>query len=169
MQFGHNDDGPLNDTTRARGTIKGIGDESQEIDNLLTHRHETVHSYGWYLRQYIHDCRERGITPVVCTPIPRKIWKDGHIVRSDATYAGWARAVAKAGDVAVIDLNELVAERYDRLGPAAVEPMFGDAHTHTSEAGARENARIVVDGLRALPGDPLAADVAVSAPPAPGH
>ncbi|HEY4302303.1 MAG TPA: rhamnogalacturonan acetylesterase [Candidatus Didemnitutus sp.] len=169
MQFGHNDDGPLNDTTRARGTIKGIGDESQEIDNLLTHRHETVHSYGWYLRQYIHDCRERGMTPVVCTPIPRKVWKDGHIVRSGSTYAGWARAVAKAEGVAVIDLNELVAEHYDRLGPAAVEPMFGDAHTHTSEAGARENARIVVDGLRALPGDPLAADVAVASPPVPSH
>src|SRR5512140_2115371 len=28
MQFGHNDGGPLNDTSRARGTIKGIGDDS---------------------------------------------------------------------------------------------------------------------------------------------
>ena len=28
IQFGHNDDGPLNDDSRARGTIKGIGDET---------------------------------------------------------------------------------------------------------------------------------------------
>jgi lysophospholipase L1-like esterase len=169
MQFGHNDDGPLNDTTRARGTIKGVGEEAEPIDNLLTHRPETVHSYGWYLRQYIHDCRDQGITPVVCTPIPRKVWKDGHVVRSDATYAGWARAVAKAEGVAVIDLNERVAERYDQLGAAAVEPLFADAHTHTSEAGAKENARIVVEGLRALPGDPLAADARVPAPAAAGR
>ncbi|HVU18556.1 MAG TPA: rhamnogalacturonan acetylesterase [Candidatus Didemnitutus sp.] len=160
MQFGHNDDGPLNDTTRARGTIKGIGEESEAIDNLLTHQHEIVHTYGWYLRQYIHDCRARGITPVMCTPIPRKVWKDGHIVRSDNSYAGWARAVAKAEGVAVIDLNEQIAAYYDQLGATAVDAMFADAHTHTSEAGAKENARIVVAGLRALPGDPLAADAA---------
>ncbi len=36
MQFGHNDGGALNDDSRARGSIKGTGDESQEIDNLLT-------------------------------------------------------------------------------------------------------------------------------------
>ena len=28
MQFGHNDQSPLDDTARARGTIKGIGDDS---------------------------------------------------------------------------------------------------------------------------------------------
>src|SRR4051812_18237679 len=55
MQFGHNDSGPLNDNSRARGTIKGNGEETEEIDNLLTHQHETVHSYGWYLRKYISD------------------------------------------------------------------------------------------------------------------
>src|SRR6185437_3760476 len=31
MQFGHNDSGPLDDTARARGTIKGIGNDSVEI------------------------------------------------------------------------------------------------------------------------------------------
>ncbi|WP_262410795.1 SGNH/GDSL hydrolase family protein [Flavobacterium johnsoniae] len=36
IQFGHNDDGPINDSLRARGTIKGIGNETQEIDNILT-------------------------------------------------------------------------------------------------------------------------------------
>ena len=31
MQFGHNDSGPLDDTARARGTIKGVGEDSIEI------------------------------------------------------------------------------------------------------------------------------------------
>jgi hypothetical protein len=36
MQFGHNDPAPLNDDKRARGTIKGTGEETEAIDNLLT-------------------------------------------------------------------------------------------------------------------------------------
>ena len=51
IQFGHNDDGPLNDTLRARGTIKGIGEETQEkikgseilILNALRHEEHVSH------------------------------------------------------------------------------------------------------------------------------
>ncbi len=156
MQFGHNDGGALNDDSRARGTIKGIGDETQEIDNLLTKRRETVHSYGWYLRQYIADARARGATPMVCSLIPRKIWKDGKIVRNKGDYAGWAEQVANAEGAAFIDLNGIIARRYDELGAAKVEPLFGDPHTHTTAAGAALNADCVVAGLRMLPADPLA-------------
>ena len=42
LQFGHNDGGAINDTSRARGSIKGIGNESEEIDNLLTKKHESA-------------------------------------------------------------------------------------------------------------------------------
>jgi lysophospholipase L1-like esterase len=157
MQFGHNDNGPLNDDSRARGTIKGTGDEAEKIDNLLTKQPEVVHSYGWYLRQFIHDARAKGATPVVCSLVPRKTWKDGHVVRSADSYAGWAKTVAEQEGVAFIDLNESIAARYDQLGAAAVDPLFADEHTHTSKAGAELNASIVAAGLRALPGDPLAA------------
>jgi lysophospholipase L1-like esterase len=154
MQFGHNDDAPLNDDRRARGTIKGTGKDTAEIDNLLTHEHEVVHTYGWYLRRYIRDAKARGVTPIVCSPIPRKVWRDGKIVRSKDGYAGWAEQVAKAEGVDFIDLNELVAERYDAMGPEKVEAMFADPHTHTSRAGAELNAAIVADALKplALPG-----------------
>src|SRR6478735_10120285 len=157
MQFGHNDNGPLNDTSRARGTIKGTGEETEEIDNLLTKQHEVVHSYGWYLRKFIQEARQKGATPVVCSLVPRKTWKDGHIVRSADGYAGWAKTVAGLEGVAFIDLNEIIAARYDELGQAAVDPLFADEHTHTSKAGAELNASCVAAGLRALPGDPLAA------------
>src|SRR6266542_3940567 len=88
IQFGHNDGGPINDNSRARGTIKGVGEETEEIDNLLTKKHEVVHSYGWYLRKYIADTKAKGATPVICSPVPRKIWKEGRIVRDQ--YAQWA-------------------------------------------------------------------------------
>ena len=157
MQFGHNDNGPLNDASRARGTIKGAGEETEEIENLLTKQHEVVHSYGWYLRQYIRDAKAKGAIPVVCSLVPRKTWKDGRIVRSADGYAGWAKQVASEEGVAFIDLNERIAARYDALGEAAVDPLFADPHTHTSKAGAELNAEIVAQGLRTMPGDPLAA------------
>lgn len=158
MQFGHNDAGPLNDTSRARGTIKGTGEETEAIDNLLTKQPEVVHSYGWYLRQYIREARAAGATPVVCSPVPRKTWKDGRIARStDDGYAAWARRVAAEEVVPFIDLNDLVATRYEQLGETAVNGLFADAHTHTSRAGAELNAAIVAAALRALPGDPLSA------------
>ena len=155
MQFGHNDGGPLNDDSRARGTIKGVGDETQEIDNLLTHRHEVVHTYGWYLRTFIADARAKGATPIVCSLVPRKIWADGRIVRNTADYAGWAAAIARAEHAPFVDLNETIAAQYDRLGPEKVDPLFADPHTHTSWAGAELNAASVIAGLKALAPNPL--------------
>src|SRR6187402_1094748 len=49
MQFGHNDSGPLDDTARARGTIKGIGNDSIQTYNPIRKMKETVYSYGWYM------------------------------------------------------------------------------------------------------------------------
>src|SRR4029077_10580036 len=42
IQFGHNDGGPINDAARARGSLPGLGDETREIDNLMTQQHEVV-------------------------------------------------------------------------------------------------------------------------------
>jgi lysophospholipase L1-like esterase len=155
MQFGHNDAAPLNDDKRARGTIRGTGDESEEIDNLLTGKHETVHSYGWYLRKFIADIRARGATPIVCSLIPRKAWDEqGKVRRNKADYAGWAEKVARAEHVGFIDLNETVARRYDELGHDAVMQLFPlttpDEHVHTNWAGAQLNADKVLAGLKAL-------------------
>lgn len=150
MQFGHNDAGPLNDASRARGTIRGTGEETEEIDNLLTRQREVVHTYGWYLRQYIRETKAVGATPVVCSPVPRKTWRDGRIARGQDSYAGWARMVAEQEGAAFIDLNELVARKYEELGPRKVDALFADAHTHTSRAGAELTAAIVREQLRPI-------------------
>jgi lysophospholipase L1-like esterase len=157
FQWGHNDDGPLDDPARARGTLHGIGDETKEIENPILKIHETVHTYGWYLRKYVADTLAKGATPIICSPIPRKIWKDGKVVRNSANYGGWARQIAEQEHVGFIDLNEIIGRRYDVLGEADVEPLFADPHTHTSWAGAELNAECVVAGLKALPRDPVAA------------
>lgn len=156
MQFGHNDGGPLDDTARARGTLPGADDEAKEIDNPITKRHEVVHTYGYYLRRFVEDARAKGATPVVCSLVPRKIWKDGRIVRNSTTYQKWAADIAAAESAPFIDLNEIIAAKYDALGPAKVDPLFGDEHTHTSRAGAELNADSIVEALKALKDLPLA-------------
>jgi lysophospholipase L1-like esterase len=156
MQFGHNDNGPLDDAARARGTLPGDGPETREVDNPITKKHETVHTYGWYLKQFIAETRAKGATPVVCSPIPRKTWAEGKIVRDSQKYQKWAADVAASEKTGFIDLNEKIAARYDALGPEKVDPMFADPHTHTSRAGAELNAQIVVEGIRALADQRLA-------------
>lgn len=84
MQFGHNDGSPLDDTARARGTIRGIGDESKEINNPITKQLEVVHTYGWYLRKFINDIKSKGGIAIVCSPIPRNDWKDRKVRRANA-------------------------------------------------------------------------------------
>lgn len=154
VQFGHNDGGPVNDTSRARGSLRGTGGETVEIENLLTKQHEVVHTYGWYLRRFIADAKAAGATPIVLSPVPRKAWKDGRIVRSE-DYGPWAAEVARSENVAFVDLNEIVARKYDGLGPARVESLFADEHTHTTRAGAELSAAAVVEGLGSLEGRPL--------------
>ena len=151
MQFGHNDGTALNDDQRARGTIRGYGTETEEIDNLLTGKRELVGSYGSYLRGYIEEARAAGATPIVCSLVPRKRWSaEGKIERGREGYADWAEAVATEMGVGFVALNDIVADRYDALGQEKVDTLFADAHTHTSLEGAKLNAVCVKEGLDAL-------------------
>jgi rhamnogalacturonan acetylesterase len=150
MQFGHNDGGAINDTSRARGSIRGNGDESQEIDNQLTGKHETVHSYGWYMRKYIADTKAKNATPIVLSLVPRNQWKDGKVIRGTDTYVKWAQEAAQQQGAAFIDLNDIIARHYEQLGPEKTNAFFPGDHTHTSPAGAMLNAQSVVEGIKAL-------------------
>ncbi len=158
FQWGHNDGGKPDEPTRTRSSLPGLGEETVEIDNLILKKHEVVHTYGWYLRKYVEDTKAKGAIPILCSLIPRKIWKDGKVARNGNDYAGWARQVAESQHVGFIDLNNMIADRYDALGEAAVEPLFADPHTHTSLAGAEINAEVVVQGLKRLKVDPVAGD-----------
>ena len=151
LQFGHNDNGS---PATGRTSIKGIGDETLEV--TTNNQHEVVFTFGGYLRKYIADTRAKGATPIVCSLVPRKIWKDGKSARNQESHAGWAEQVARAEGVAFVDLNEIIAQRYDELGRDKVEPLFGDEHTHTSRAGAELNAQCVMTGLKRLKDNPLA-------------
>jgi lysophospholipase L1-like esterase len=161
IQFGHNDSSPVNDDSRARGTLKGIGEETEEIDNLLTGLHETVHTFGWYLRNYVRDTHAKGAFPVLLSPVPYNRFDEyGHIRRNDNDYGEWTRQVAGIEGVPFIDLNKLAAAALDDIVAEHGRDMidtgyFKDDDTHTSLAGAKLNAAMVIKGIKSLGDFPL--------------
>ncbi|MCA9735214.1 rhamnogalacturonan acetylesterase [candidate division KSB1 bacterium] len=158
MQFGHNDSSPINDDRRARGTIKSNGEETEEIDNMLTGEHEIVHSYGWYLRQLIQEIKSKGATPIVCSLIPRNRWTDGKINRSVDGYALWAKQAAEQGGAVFIDLNKLISDHYEAIGQDRATALYFDGKetTHTNAMGAQRNATILAKAIQYADGLELA-------------
>jgi WD40 repeat protein/serine/threonine protein kinase len=153
IQMGHNDGGPLDDEARARGTLRGTGDETREIDNPITKKKEVVHTYGWYLRKYIADAKAKGMTPILISPIPHcpkeQVEKDS-VEKNN--YVVWSEEVAKAEKVPFVNLNRIVMGKYAEMKPAEIKEKFFTSadNTHTSPAGAELNAACVAEGLRGL-------------------
>ena len=150
IQFGHNDAGPLNDDYRARGTIKGTGEESEEIDNILTGKHETVHSYGWYIRKLVKETKEKGAIPIIMSPIPRNDWENGKVPRNADSYGGWAKQVAEEENAYFIDLNEKMGSLMEEKGEQNITGtyFYDRDHTHTSAKGAVMAASLITEGLK---------------------
>jgi lysophospholipase L1-like esterase len=155
IQFGHNDGGKINDEMRARGSLRGTGDDTQEIENLQTKKHEVVHTYGWYMRKMIADVKSKGATPIVLSLTVRNIWKKGHVERGSGNFGQWAAEVANSQNVEFIDLTSIIADKYEQMGQEKVKELFGPDHTHTNSAGAQLNAELVVAGLRMITGQPF--------------
>ena len=138
--------------TRARGSLRGNGEETREIDNPLTKQKEVVHTYGWYLRKFMADAKEKGAEmSIVCSPVPRNRWT-GDKTNRDTTFSVWGQEAAKQSGMPFVNLNEIIAKRYDALGKQKVtDDLFPANETvHTDWAGAVLNAECVVEGLKSL-------------------
>jgi lysophospholipase L1-like esterase len=150
IQFGQNDGGAVNDASRARGSLAGLGDETQEIDNLVTHKHEIVHTFGWYMTKMVAEAKGKGATPILISLTVRDRWKDGHVERINGGFSQWTEQIADSQQVPFIDLTNRVADRYEQMGEAAVKPFFPADFVHTSPDGAALNAEFVLAGVKAL-------------------
>ncbi len=152
VQFGHNDS--VNSKNHPdRATITGGGEDTIQV-GIATNK-TIVHSYGWYIRQYVHDAKAKGATVIICSPVPRNTWADGKIKRGFDGYAQWAADAAKASGAFFLDLNTLAANRYDALGQEKAATYFYD-YQHTKKIGARLNAECVTEGIKQLKDCPLA-------------
>jgi rhamnogalacturonan acetylesterase len=161
LQMGHNDGGDLGGA-KPRGTLKGVGEETQEVPQTagpLAGQTETVHTYGWYLRKMIDEAKARGVHPMLLTVTVRNVWTAGPDgkprVERDMGYSGYIRQVAAQEGVPVIDMAALEADRLQAMGPEKAATLFPKDHTHTSAEGAELNARDVAAAIRAA-GVPVA-------------
>jgi lysophospholipase L1-like esterase len=155
LQFGANDNGGAN----GRGALKGTGPETEDV--VRNGKTETVHTFGWYLRQFVKETREQGGTPIICSLTPRKNWtSDGHFRRDNTTHVAWAAEVAREANVPFVDLYELIARKYETLGREKVDSLYAPSpkeNLHTGWDGAVVNSECVIAGLKGLKENPLAA------------
>jgi lysophospholipase L1-like esterase len=154
IQFGHNDQGRIGDlANKGRADGKGIGDETVE-DTKPDGTKELVHTFGWYMAKFVTDAKAKGVTVILCSPIPHKQhWENG---RDFATIADWDEQVAKNNGALYFDLTMVVTDAYKKEGADKVATYFADKGTHTSDSGAQFNAARVIAGLKSLPNNPLA-------------
>lgn len=127
IQFGHNDQ-------------PGKGDRTTDPEGDFRNN----------LRLYISDARKIGATPVLVTPVARRVFENGKPV---TTLLPWADAMFAVGEEAmtpVIDLHSASFRLYEKLGDAGssnFSPSTSD-RTHFSRKGARQMASLVATELR---------------------
>lgn len=166
IQFGHNDICPITDQ-KARGVIPGTKD-TLHVYKLDNGTYEVVYSFGWYLKKFIDDVREKGATPILVSLTPRNEWPGGKVERRDDSYGKWYREVVEETGVEFVDMHNISADFLDKK--FAVKKLSADKekakaevakikekagsyfkkdHTHASKKGAQMNAQSMAKGLRA--------------------
>lgn len=166
IQFGHNDICPITDK-KARGVIPGTKD-TLHVYKMDDGTFEVVYSFGWYLRKFIDDVREKGATPILVSLTPRNEWPGGRIERRDDSYGKWYREVVEETGVEFVDMHNISADFLDKKfavksmpadkekAKAKIEEIkkkagkyFKKDHTHASKLGAQMNAQSMAKGLKA--------------------
>ncbi len=151
IQFGHNDIGDIN-VGKARGELIGDGDESRVYLMEATGKNQVIYTYGWYIRKFVRDVKEKGATPIVLSPTPRNIFDGGQIERNEPTLGRWAKSSAEQTGAYFVDLNKISGDKLQKIGYdeglKEVCEYFNTDHTHTSLKGAHMNAESIAEGLK---------------------
>ena len=129
-------------------------------------RYVTPAAYKEFIRLYVNQSREKGAIPIVITPVSRnEPWKDGKLENLHGDYYTAAVEVSEELEVAMIDLTmrsmasfeekgeEYVTKNYFMNMKPGQYPNYPDGkedNTHFVTEGAKEVARLVMDGMRGL-------------------
>lgn len=130
IQFGHND---------------SHGKDRPEATDAAT-------DYREFLRRYVDEARAAGATPVLITPMHRRIFDQaGKVTQELLPYAEAMKAVAKEKQAALVDLHAASGALFEQLGDAGSADLSCSTtdRTHFSEPGAKAMAGLV---LKDLPG-----------------
>jgi lysophospholipase L1-like esterase len=111
------------------------------------------------LQRYVDEVRAAGGVPVLLTPLTRRSFKGGELVRDLDAWADAVRAVARSADAPLVDLNALSAAAVQAMGSARADELAyappgapGFDRTHLGPRGACVFAAQVAQALkRAVP------------------
>lgn len=109
------------------------------------------------LRLFIAAARERGTTPVLITPIARRLF-DGEgnfLPGSHGAYPEAMRRLAQTEGVALVDLTAATERFLAELGDEPSKPLFmwPKDNTHLKPEGAVALAGLLAEGLKQLGGE----------------
>ncbi|MBY8829441.1 rhamnogalacturonan acetylesterase [Hephaestia mangrovi] len=89
------------------------------------------------LRRYVVEVRAAGAIPVLITPLSRRDFKAGKLQNTLAPWADEVRAVAKATDTPLVDLNADSAALVQRMGPVEAMSLAMTAPLPAERAAAK--------------------------------
>jgi lysophospholipase L1-like esterase len=139
----------------------GHNDEAKE----KTERYTTPEEYKTNLLRFVSETRSKKALPILITPVARrKFDAAGHIMETHEVYSELVRGVAKAENVALIDLDKKSQALVQRYGEENSKLLFNwldpgenpnyltghQDNTHFNELGARKIAELVLEEIRGL-------------------
>ena len=141
IQFAHNDE-------KCKGEdvyVENARLRSEGKDTLTDMRGtEPNTTYKAYLRKFINEAREMGVTPILMSPICRAYFKDGkingegrHVLSAEKDYVRCMREVAEEMNVPFLDMTAASCAFYESRGKEFCMAHYfncGDK-THTSAQG----------------------------------
>ena len=138
IQFGTNDGGRIGDpANKHRADGKGIGDETVE-DMMPNGTNEIVHTFGWYMANFVTTGQAKGATVILVSPIPHKDrWETN---RDFETFAQWDAEVARAHNALFFDLTMVITDAYKKTGADKVATFFPTS-ARTPPTSARNSMR----------------------------
>ncbi|KAF2405242.1 rhamnogalacturonan acetylesterase [Trichodelitschia bisporula] len=149
IEMGHNDDGDPTDPKNTRGgrsVLPGIDGKTASVKDE-NGKAETVHTFGFYLREMIEDVRKKNAIPIISGMVPRNYWRQGKL-QSDYKFTDWARQTAEQEKVEFLDHTKYGVERLRPLGETKAKTYFPQDNTHTNAAGAKLNAETFVTAAK---------------------
>jgi len=127
IQFGHND-------------CPGKGERTTDPET----------SYKFYLQKYIDDVKALGATPILVTPMERRVFnRDGSLKLTLDKYSKAMKELAKDSQIALIDLHSESIKIYEKMGKHKSMSLGPDGdRTHFNSAGAKILADFIVGQLK---------------------
>lgn len=119
-------------------------------------KHEHLAAWGGYtanLIRMIAEVRDRGAHPVLCTPVARRHFADGKLLRTHGEHPAAVFALAETFDVPLLDLQARTRELIRTYGEEPSRQLFTQlpaGRSHLYPEGIEDNTHFSIEGAIAV-------------------